>query len=327
MKTIALIKRGRNINKLKIIIKLCITALLFGYILITNDIMLAFYFFSNISLAVWLFIALLFLLMLLLLTVRFAIFFPEQKNISLLYVRLISTAYGFILPGQVAVEGVRAYMLGKSYGDYGYAGAAITVDKILSVIALFIMGTVGIFLTGTLGFMLGFVFISICIILLLLLVSLCFTFFYENVVKLFTWFSKKTGKFGKVFVYIISLVGHWRTFAKNKSLIIKSFIFGLLFQLVCAAFGALLSYGVGATGIILEWLWILPMFSFALMLPITLGGIGVREGSLIGLLSILNINPEYALAIAFGFLGIAILQALMGIIMQFFLMAKREDVI
>ena len=303
------------INKLKIILKLCVALFLLSYIVITNDIARVFEYFFSISPLIWLIFIVLYIVQVAVLTERLSLFFPEHNWFRLMYIRLISIAYGFVLPGQLAVEGVRAYLLAKNGDGYGHSGAAIMVDKLLSMIALLILGLVGLWYTDTLGYAMLYVFFISCVVLMLLLFALCFQSFYDTVANLLSYIAKKVGRFGKLFELLIRMAEHWRTFVSNKFLIFKCFLYGVLFQLVCAVIGALLTYGIGASFNLLDWLWIQALVTFVLMLPLSLGGIGVREGSLIGLLGLIGVDVEQALAVSFGLLALTLLQAFTGVCM------------
>ena len=62
----------------------------------------------------------------------------------------------------------------------------------------------------------------------------------------------------------------------------------------------------------IDWCWILGLLSIALFLPITIGGIGVREGTLVGIMGSMGIAQEKALALSFVIFGTQIIVSLIG---------------
>jgi len=96
-------------------------------------------------------------------------------------------------------------------------------------------------------------------------------------------------------------------------LLFKNFILCLLFQLPISLNGALFTNDVGVGFFFFDWLWIHAVLTLALMLPLSLGGMGIREFGLIGLLGLIGIGSEQALAVSFGFLTLQIIQALTGL--------------
>jgi uncharacterized membrane protein YbhN (UPF0104 family) len=72
------------------------------------------------------------------------------------------------------------------------------------------------------------------------------------------------------------------------------------------------SSAVGVEISFIDWFWILAILNIVLLLPITIGGMGLREGALIGVLGMLSVPPEKAIVISFGFFGIQISRLLSG---------------
>jgi len=87
----------------------------------------------------------------------------------------------------------------------------------------------------------------------------------------------------------------------------------LVFQLLCVVIGVLFTFGVGAGFYFVDWLWIHAIIAIALILPITLGGMGVREAGMIGFLGLVGVSSEQALAVSFGFLTLYLVQAIVGV--------------
>jgi uncharacterized protein (TIRG00374 family) len=68
----------------------------------------------------------------------------------------------------------------------------------------------------------------------------------------------------------------------------------------------------------LTLLCILPFLNLIVMLPISIGGIGVRETTYVYFLSFLNISPEVSLSVGLLISGITIVNGLIGGILDFF---------
>jgi len=283
-----------------------------GYVIITNDLRMAFVYFSQIPLVVWLVVFLLTCVAVSIGVVRTKLFLVNHSFMTLLRVRLISTAYSFILPGQMAAEGVRAYLLGKEDNNYGQSSAAVGLDKLIGVISLLVLGVVGLIVTRSLEW-------SIVITLTVFLVGLLSVILVLNITPVYTkihgvlaFLSKKTGKIGKGFAFALRIAESWQGYVNNKRLLLKNFAYGLFFQFFVAIICMLLTYGVGAGFYFFDWLWIHAMLTFVLLLPVSLGGMGIREGSLVGLLGFIGVEAEQALAVSFGFLAVQLAQAAAG---------------
>ena len=62
----------------------------------------------------------------------------------------------------------------------------------------------------------------------------------------------------------------------------------------------------------IDWIWIIALVSVALFLPITVGGIGVRELGFVGIFNFLGLPTESAIALAFASYGIMLCHSLTG---------------
>jgi len=313
---------------IKTILKLCITAALLGFVLWFNDLTLVFESFTDIPLVVWIAVFVLQAACVIVSALRLSIFMRDFKFRTLLYVRVVSNAYGFVLPGQLAVEGFRAYLLGREEKEYSKPGAAIIVDKIVGILALLVLGVAGLLLSRNIGWEYAVVFSAVGIVLVMFLFSLSFSFFRDSINKLLGFLARKTGKLGKVFDFLIQVMEYWQFYIKNKRSLVLNFIYGVVYQLLCISISVLFTYGVGAGIHVADWLWIHAVISIALILPITIGGMGIREAGLVGLLGFIGIASEQALAVSFGLMTLLLVQAIVGFGIEFgvtLLRTKKED--
>jgi len=258
---------------------------------------------------------------------RLSIFLDKIKLPTLLYARLVSNAYGFILPGQLAVEGYRAFLIGKDNNEYSKPGAAVIVDKIIGLIAVLVLGIVGLLITESIDRNLVVIFCIVGTTFVLFLFSLNIFFVRNNLYKLLSFLSRKIVKMSKIFTFFIQFLSQWQTYIDNKCLLIKSFLYGIVFQFLCVLIGTLFTFGVGENFHIIDWLWIHAIIAIALVLPITLGGIGIRDAGIIGMLGIIGIAQEKALAISFGFLSLHLFQAFIGIGLEVIMTLRKVKTI
>jgi hypothetical protein len=294
-------------------LKLCVTIALLGYILWVNDIILVLDSFIGISPIIWMSVLILYVFCVLISVLRLSVLLQGIRFRTLLYVRLVSGAYEFVLPGQLAVEGMRAYLLGKEEKEYSQPGAAVLVDKVVSIIALLLLSMVGLIATEIVGWRFTIVFCIVGVTLVTILFLLNVNFVKRSIHSVLMLLSRKIRILNKVISFVLQVIEHWQTYIKNKRLLVRSFIYGILFHLLCSFVGVLFTHGVGVGFNTFEWLWFHAVLTIALILPVTIGGMGVREAGMIGLLGLIGIVPEQALAVSFGFLALHLLQAIVGI--------------
>jgi uncharacterized membrane protein YbhN (UPF0104 family) len=66
-----------------------------------------------------------------------------------------------------------------------------------------------------------------------------------------------------------------------------------------------------------DWLWIFAVVSLAVLLPLSIGGIGIREGAFVGVLGYLQVPGELALALSLTIFALQLLVASSGAILDF----------
>ena len=307
------------------LLKLCLPACLFVYILLSNDIRMAFEYLSDISTLIWICVLALALLLVFISALRLKVLVSGVSFPTMLYVRLVSYSYGFIFPGVIATEGVRLYMLGKTDGRYSNYSAAIMVDKIIGVMVVLILGTIGLFVMYGMEFFAFIIFLLIGLVCLgLSLFIFKFKFVYKNMHNKLTVLSQKKSWTGNGFGFALRVVDNWMEYTNQKSLLVKNLLLGFAYHLFRVFTGALLAYSVGAGFIFFDWLWIQAFLTIAFMLPLSFGGIGIREGALIGLMGYIGASSEQALAVSFGLLTIQLVLALFGFGLEMYIRGRNK---
>ncbi len=104
----------------------------------------------------------------------------------------------------------------------------------------------------------------------------------------------------------------WLIYSRQTRLVLYSILVGVVFQLVVAFLTNLLARHLGIVVSLVDWCWIMSLNSIAILLPLTIGGIGVREGSFIIMLGWLHVGDEKALALSLMCFFIQILFAAGG---------------
>jgi hypothetical protein len=65
-----------------------------------------------------------------------------------------------------------------------------------------------------------------------------------------------------------------------------------------------------------DWCWLFGLISIATMLPFTIGGIGLREGSFVGALALFGVAAEQALALSLAVFGLLLAGAMVGAVLD-----------
>ncbi len=215
---------------------------------------------------------------------------------------MIGVLFGLALPGQLAGDAVKALRLARAAPDAGEvtaAVAAVAIDKIIGMFALLLITAAGLALnTGIFG---EPVMIAAAAVTILIPVAL--------VIILTAPLPAWLGKWGQEFAA-------WRTVALTRDALLRALVLGVAFQLVSIASVHILG---GALGIVLPftaWAVVVGLTSVILMLPVTVAGLGLREGSLVAVMAMLGEGKGPALALSFALLAVNLLGAGVGLVVD-----------
>ncbi len=104
--------------------------------------------------------------------------------------------------------------------------------------------------------------------------------------------------------------------------ITKTVFFGALFQLCSVAIILLLSKNLNITLHFFDCCWAFSAISIITLLPITIGGLGLREGAFIGVLGLIGVAHEDALVLSLILFSFLIVTAVVGGVINFSIYKK-----
>lgn len=234
----------------------------------------------------------------------------------LLELSFIGQFYAVLLPGQLAGELVKAYRLAKGRADAEQLAASVAVDRIVGTIALLLVGSTGYLLSphhlpSALG--MGFAILTAALFAGLMFLRLPFT--HQLAMKVISHFVH--GRTEALASSLRRLVLAWHDFSNQLTRLVVALVLGIVFQLLMVAIYALLANNLGITLAATDWMWVATVASLAVLLPVSIGGIGLREGALVGCLAFLGVSSESALALSTGILILMLLGAAIGGIAEF----------
>ena len=249
----------------------------------------------------------------------------QFKILDLFKLNLIGNYYSLILPGQLTGDLVKAYKMGKGQKDAEQIAVSVLIDKITGVIGLFIVGIIGVFLTNAgIPSSIGWILLIGTISGVLILLSINFTYIYNIILDILLWFSKKTTRFKQIIRRGILLINTWRDYSRKIVMISLSVIIGVIFQVVVVMISFILARELDINLPFIDWCWILGVVSLIVLLPFTIGGIGLREGAFIGILGWLGVSSEKALALSLSVFALQIIGALVGAFFDFTMKIERR---
>lgn len=257
---------------------------------------------------------------------KLRVLLPERSLKQLTGYTLIAQAYALLLPGQLAGEAVKAYRLGRR-PETGASRAisAITLDKMTGIGGVLLLMLFGLFVTSrsmgpamTLAALAGIGFLG-GLTLLLSLEPV------ERMVARAVWPEATSGWRARARRAVTAFLATWRSLTRSPGLVLRSMGWAIAAQLVSVVATQILGRGLGIDLPFSAWCIVLGGLAIALVLPVTLAGLGLREASLIGLLDVFGINSETALALAVILLAIQVTFGAIGLFIDLVVLARNDQ--
>jgi len=201
---------------------------------------------------------------------------------------LMGSFFSRLLPGMVGGDAVRAYYLYKETKSGTMALASVFADRYMGFAAMLSLGLIALpfGISKIRGSDAGWAIPLEWIIPLIALVFITVSFI--------TFTLKIGNRFSKVkdfYEYFLKL-------KNSPAILLKSFSLSVIIQIIGILAVYLISVGIGAKTSLIEFFLFVPIINTITALPISMSGLGVREGAFVVLLGLTGIKPEVATSIS-----------------------------
>lgn len=227
----------------------------------------------------------LFVLMIFLNSIRWGLLLGRNVGVITIFrLQLLGTFFSIFLPGMVGGDAIKAYYLHKMTGMGTEAVASVFMDRYLGYAALILL--------GLLAYPLGLpYFAGTWIVWVLPAMALAFA------VGSLVVFWLETG--GRRFSFMARIYGYFRTYRNSQGIMAKAMSIGLIVHTVSAILVYVLSRGLGESIPLISLMVFIPIVSTLAALPLSVGGMGIREGAMILLLGTQGVDQTQAVALSF----------------------------
>lgn len=247
--------------------------------------------------------------------VKWHFLLPTIPFSTILHASFVRYFYSLILVGQVAGDLSRIYTM-RRHRQYplSHIAASVLVDRIGGLISLLILALIGQLVTNyRLPPMLLMLMALGVLFLLFGLFILRFDSAYKTIESTLSAFKIRPNRFA---IRISSHIGQFldaiRQYSHKTGEICLNIFGNAIFQLLCIAATALLAGELNIHIPMTDWFWIFGLITMLQFLPISISGLGLREGGFIGILGLLGITGELALALSLSIFGLQIFLGLIG---------------
>ncbi|NKB42834.1 MAG: hypothetical protein GKS03_01020 [Alphaproteobacteria bacterium] len=231
--------------------------------------------------------------------VKLQVLMSDRPLLDLVRYTFVALYYGTVLPGQLLGDAMKAYRLVRPGDDGAAVVAAVVVDKITGLAALVLITGLALLIDPR-GFPNAFPALSFA-----LLSGLILALLLPLVVPKFpSVLDNALGRFLRA----------WHASARDWGPLVASLITGIAFQVLAVIVVAYIGTGMGISLSFPAWVAVVGLVSLILLLPVTIAGVGLREGGLVILLGFVGVAPADAVALSFALLGYTLFGAVVGAI-------------
>lgn len=236
--------------------------------------------------------------------------FPFRR---LLILNLISVFYNTFLPSQASGELVKGIRLARTTNQGITVLSSIVIDRLTNLFVGILIASIAVIFAP---------FLSNNRFFILIIAGLICSF---SIFGLFV--SRKTlgGLTGKINLlplnggwpkrlkgYLSYIYNSFRGYGERPFALLRLLFFSLIIQLLVTGMIFIISQGLNINVSFMNLIWVTMLVSIFQLLPVSIAGIGVREGGFVFLLGQLGIPSSSSLTLSLIIFGINILMGLVG---------------
>ena len=252
----------------------------------------------------------------------------KSNFFDLLKLNYVSIFYSSFLPGQSSGELIKGLRLTKKESSAQKVWIPIFIDKITNLLIVLIIGFIAILSDKTFRTNKTLVFIvSLLTVMFSLITIILFSdntrhfidFLRDQLIKSLKFFKFKTDQLES---FSLSYLGNYK---KHRLLMLETLIWSVLIKLphVFAFYFLALSLNLSLS--VIQCAWLFSIVSLVTLIPISFSGLGVRESTLIVILSNLGIERFNSLSLSILIFFTGILVAIIGGVCELFSGNKKSN--
>lgn len=245
----------------------------------------------------------------------------KSNFFELLRLNYISVFYSSFLPGQASGEIIKGAKLTKKESAIQKVWVPIFIDKATNLLIIFLIGFVAILLDASYRKNTGLLLtVSGATFLLSLLTIILFSertekivrFLREKAINILNVFRVKLEPLNKF------SISYFEYYKKHDLLMLETLFWSILVKIPHIIVFYVLALSLNIQIDPVQAAWLFSMVSVVTLIPISFSGLGVREGTVIVILSNIGIDNASALSLSILIFILGILMALIGGLIELF---------
>jgi len=236
---------------------------------------------------------------------------------------LIGYFFNNILPSTIGGDLFRSYFLGRQIKSQSTSFGSVFMERLTGLIALLILSVVSLTLNPTLVRIPSILFSVLLMGAVLALII--FLFIIDDSRRIHSFLVKRIPYMDSVSEKIERAMTSVSCFKTNTRLLAYAMFYSFIFQIMAIINSLICCWALGAHPSVLNLAVIVPIIMLVSTLPITLGGLGLWEGSFAFFFSLVGLSPILAISVA---LILRFKNILMGIIggVVFLFTRKKQNI-
>lgn len=233
---------------------------------------------------------------------RWKLLLSENFTVRRLFsIYLIGAFFGSFMPGIIGGDAVRAYYLNKKAKKMSLTLASIFMDRYIGYVSLMIIGisaapfTLRYFGDSPYKWSMPVIFV--------VFLTCSFLFFNLQLGKRFRGMTE----FYEYFIYLKT----------RKGTVIKAALISFLVQFLNFFMVVILAAGMGEKISLLLLFVFLPIIITITTIPISISGLGIREGAFVILLGLIGVKPEIATSLSLAWFFSIFVGSIPGLVIYF----------
>ena len=268
---------------LLVVLKLSISTALLYYVLSRTGIRQVAGTLKNISLVSFASAVVLYIFAQFVSTIRWKLFLPAGLNLRRLFsLYMIGCFFSTFLPGVIGGDAVKAFYLYRETGKANSSFGSIFMDRYVGFVALILICAA--------AFPFGYQYYHGSRVEWLLLIIVLFSVGASLLI-----FGLRLGQRIR---FLSEFYNYFHMYRNEKNTIVKGLALSAIVQLSGIASVGILSDGLGQHIPFLAFLMFIPLIILFAMLPISISGLGIREGAFVLFFGLMGVKPEVATAIS-----------------------------
>lgn len=214
----------------------------------------------------------------------------------LFWINSIGSFLGLFLPSSLGTDVVRGYYLMKNNSEKSVSISSVFVDRVLGMFSLLLLGVVSVFFAGDLISKYN---IQTYVIVVFLSAVISFYLFQKEQAAILLEKLLRKIKQKKIIENGLKMHASILEYKKYPKTLLISFVITLLVQVtrVLTYYFVALSFNIHIS--VIYYFLFVPIIMIVIMIPISIGGLGVKEGTFVAFFTLAGMSVNDAVIISF----------------------------